>query len=104
MTSAGEKTIVVASSDQPLSIAASTADASTRFSDLPFVPSIDGNGTVLFYGAADDDHAGVYLASRSDSNMSSWKHNAELTLADKVEGQSLVYIGFGPGAFDRVTG
>jgi len=103
MTSAGEKVIGVASPDQPLSIAASTSDPTTRFSDLPFVPSIDGNGTVLFYGRAEDDHAGVYLASRSDSN-NSWAHTAELTLADKVEGQSLVYIGFGCGAFNHETG
>jgi hypothetical protein len=104
LTTGGEKVIAVSTPDKQLSIAASTASPVTKFTDLPFVPSIDGNGTVLFYGAADNNRSGVYSATRSKPNASNWKPVAELTLADKVEGQSLVYIGFGNGAYNHETG
>jgi len=76
--------------------------ASGMFGNFPYVPSVGEDGSVLFYGSA-GTQSGVYSGVPSSSDSSPWTIQAELTLADKVQGHSLQYIGFGTCAYSQVT-
>jgi len=64
------------------------------FQNIPNIPSVGPQGEVVFYGAATSEIAGIYAEDPITGALSS-----VITLDAQVEGQGLLYIGFGTQAY-----
>merc|ERR1712194_100986 len=67
------------------------------FGDFPYTVSVGADGLVIFYADAPLAYSGIY----SETKMGGVQ--AEVTEADAVGGQGIVFIGFGANAYDEAS-
>ena len=69
------------------------------FGDFPYPPSIHED-TLVFYAAAGGATSGIYVARHCKTGPSMWCVQPVITLADQINGEPIVFLGLGGGAFD----
>jgi hypothetical protein len=83
----------IANVSTPLPEAAGTH----TFGDFPYAVSVGADGRVLFYADAPLAYSGIYSETKGGGLQ------AELTQANSVNGQGIVFIGLGASAYDEAS-
>ena len=80
------------------------------FSDFPYVPSVSPDCAVAFFATAGGAASGIYLAESPKQHAQQASARPApptirplLTMADKIAGEPIAFLGLGAGAFDGQT-